>query len=177
VIALGDPRFGQHGAAFANAVRRFVVRSPGNDRVGQIGDGSFKFLVRDGVIPRPQGGFAPGKRGFALWYGSLTPLHFAVGNVFGVLRERGSASEQTDRSESSGERTRPRVLAMAASPSRTSSGFTGIRCNGYCVLGDFHKSHFFLFRIVIWGLAGPLQRFNFLTLQRRRSRLALTRLY
>jgi hypothetical protein len=79
------------------------------------------------------------------------------------------------------------VLAMAASPSRTYSGVIGpedtlqglyrggaakstrgrvrspIHCNGYYVLGDFHKSHLFLFRIVIWGLAGPLQRFNFST--------------
>ena len=65
------------------------MRSPGDDCVGQIGDGRFKFLVRDSVILRSQGGFAPRKRGFALWYGSLTPLHFAVGNVFGVLREGG----------------------------------------------------------------------------------------
>ena len=33
--------------------------------------------------------FMPSKGGFALWYGSLTPLHFAVGNVLGVLGERG----------------------------------------------------------------------------------------
>ena len=39
---------------------------PGNDRVWQIADGSFKFLVRDGVILRSDGRFAPGERGFAL---------------------------------------------------------------------------------------------------------------
>ena len=84
-----DTCFGQDGAALANAVRRFIVRSPGNDGVRQIGYGRLEFLERDGVIPRPQGGLAPGKRGFARRYSRLTPLHFAVGNVFGVLREDG----------------------------------------------------------------------------------------
>ena len=34
------------------------------------------------------------KRGFARRYGSLTPLHFAVGNAVGVLREGGGANEK-----------------------------------------------------------------------------------
>ena len=94
VIALRDTRFSQHGAAFANAFRRIVVRSPGDDCVGQIANGSFKFLVRDGVILRTHGGLAPAKRGFARRYASLSPLHFAIGNAVGVLRERGGAGEE-----------------------------------------------------------------------------------
>src|SRR5882724_2871311 len=89
VIALRDTRFGQDGAALANSVRRFIVRSPGNHGVRQIGYGRLKFLERDGVIPRPQGGFATGKRGFSCRYSRLTSLHFAVGNALGVLREGG----------------------------------------------------------------------------------------
>jgi hypothetical protein len=80
-----DARFGQRGAAFANAFRRFIVRSPGDHCVRQISDGGLKFLVRDSVIPRSQGGLAARKRGFACRYGSLTPLHFAIGNTVGVL--------------------------------------------------------------------------------------------
>ena len=89
VIALRDARFGQNGAAFANAFRRLVVRAARDDCVGQIGDGGLKFLVRHGVISRFHGGFASRKGSLALWYASLTPLHFALGDVIGVLREDG----------------------------------------------------------------------------------------
>ena len=51
VIALRDTCFGQDGAALANAVRRIIVRSPGNDGVRQIRYGRLEFLERDGVIP------------------------------------------------------------------------------------------------------------------------------
>ena len=67
------------------------MRSPGDDCIGQVADGSFKFLVRDGVIFRSHRGLAPRQRGFAFRYASLTPLHFAVGNAVGVLRKRGGA--------------------------------------------------------------------------------------
>ena len=77
------------------------MRSPGDDCVGQIANGSLKFLVRDSVILRTHGGLAPGKRGFARRYGSLSPLHFAVGNVVGVLRERGGGEEKETITEDS----------------------------------------------------------------------------
>jgi len=46
------------------------------------------------------------------------------------------------------------VLAMAASPSRTSSGFTGIRYDGHFVLRDFHKSHLFFLSLCIGAIRG-----------------------
>jgi hypothetical protein len=98
---------------------------PGDDRVGQIGDGSLKFLVRDGVISRFQGGFASRKGGFAVRYASLTPLHFALGDVIGVLCKRAAAKDEEAR-----------------------------RCNSYYVLGDFHKSHLFLLSLCIRAIRG-----------------------
>ncbi|HXO93333.1 MAG TPA: hypothetical protein VN825_04315, partial [Candidatus Acidoferrum sp.] len=89
VITLRDPRFSQNDGAFASAFRRLVMRFSRNDCVRQIADGSFKFLVRDAVILRFHGGLAARQRGFAVRYGSLTPLNLAVGNVVGVLRKRG----------------------------------------------------------------------------------------
>jgi hypothetical protein len=73
------------------------VRSAGDDCVGQIAYGSFKFLIRHGVIFRIHGGLAPCKCGFPGWYGRLTPLHFAVGNAVAVLRERSGAKENDGR--------------------------------------------------------------------------------
>jgi len=72
------------------------VRFPGNDCVRQRADGSLKFLVRDGVIARFQGGFAPCEGGFALGYGSLAPLHFALGDVIWRLRQRDATNEKND---------------------------------------------------------------------------------
>jgi hypothetical protein len=97
VIALRDARFSQHGAAFAKACRRIVVRSPGDDCVGQIANGGFKFLVRDGVILRTHGGPASRKRGFARRDPSLPPLHFAVCNAVPALSEGDAAKQKDDR--------------------------------------------------------------------------------
>ena len=69
------------------AIGGFVVRTSGNHGIRQIGDSCFKFLVRDRVVSRMQGRFAPGKRGFAGRYRGLTALHFAFGDVVRILRE------------------------------------------------------------------------------------------
>ena len=60
------------------------------------------------------------KGGFALGYGGLSSLHFLVGNVLGVLGEGGGANDEEAR-----------------------------RCDGYYVLGDFHKSHLFFLSLCI----------------------------
>ncbi len=74
------------------------MRAPGDDCVRQIADGSLKFLVRDGVIPRSQGGLTARQRGFARRYGGLTPLHFAVSDAVHVLRESGDGEEGKEKS-------------------------------------------------------------------------------
>ncbi len=156
------------------------MRSPRDDCVGQIGNGSFKFLVRDGVILRTQGGLAPGKRGFARRYGSLPPLHFELGNAVGVLCKGGGAKSGKHRSANDGERTRPRVPFAAPSrqslcsmqslgtmdpgkvrDSRNLSESPGRRgdrspilCNGYYVLSNFHKRHLFLLSLCIRAIRG-----------------------
>jgi hypothetical protein len=98
-IALRDTRFGEHRAAFANACRCVVVRSAGHDCVGQIANGSLKFLVRHGVILRIHSGLATGKRGLPCRYRSLSPVHFAIGDAFAVLREGGGAKEKHEDAE------------------------------------------------------------------------------
>src|SRR4029077_2540958 len=103
----------------------------------------------------------------ALGNDRLTPPHFALGDVIRRLRECGAANEKTHSDESSGERSRPRVLVMAPSPSRTLPAFTGLvhelqrlccggapkstrgrvrspmQCYGDYVLGGFHIAHLF----------------------------------
>jgi hypothetical protein len=73
------------------------MRFPGDHSVRQVADGSFKFLVGDRIIFRSHGRVATRQRGFARRHGSLTPLHFAVGNTIGVLRERSATNEQNAR--------------------------------------------------------------------------------
>ena len=86
-------------------------------------------------------------------------LHFTLGDVIRVLRKRGGGAKGKKCGDNAGERTRPCVLAMAASPSRTSSGFTGIRYDGHFVLRDFHKSHLFFLSLCIRAIRGRCCRF------------------
>ena len=61
----------------------------------------------DGVIFRLHGGLAPRERGFALWYGALAALNFALSDRLTALRKAGRAKNQHARGdECAGERAR-----------------------------------------------------------------------
>src|SRR5262249_23877102 len=113
-------------------VRGFVVRFPGNDRVRQIADGGLTFLVRRGVILRSDSGLAPGERGLACRYASLSPLHFAVSNAIGILRKGGQCD---------GEERRPQG-GSCSFRRLIQTPYTAVHCNDYYVLG-VHKYHLF----------------------------------
>ena len=70
----------------------------GDNRIGQTRHGCFEFFVRERVIFHFHGGLTARQRSFALWYGSLAPLHFALRDAVRGLREaRRAEKREADR--------------------------------------------------------------------------------